>query len=354
MAIPAAVRNRIGILLAMVVTVVTLTGASVPPEAPDGHSAVVGLAGSPHLWFADSAGVLHWGGDTRALAGRRIAWSNRIEVSVDQRCSLPASDLGDPWLSAGLLKQGDPIYLVKWETGWAQPRLLHILSIRDVEVFGINERNYGNFVLDVATWEARYGMSVAGLQRGVLEPVCAPPVAGQSTQAAGGAAVQATGMATGTPGQSNTETGTAAQTGTGGTGIPGQAHANTGTPAQASTGTGTSGQSNTGTSTSPAQSNTGTPTLWYPANKASDPSVIKRVYQAATLWLGRRGGKVPPDLKVESAEQGTWSDTSLGCPKKLGEAFAQVLTPGNRVVLSAGGQSYTFHTNADASQIVRC
>ena len=81
---------------------------------------------------------------------------------------LRALEMGDPWLSAGLLKDGDPIYLVKWETEWPRPRLLHIQSIADVELFGINETNYGNFVLDVAAWEARYGMSVAGLERAEL------------------------------------------------------------------------------------------------------------------------------------------------------------------------------------------
>ena len=129
--------------------------------------AVVALEGTPHLWIADDQGVLHWGGDTRALAGRHINWGARTEVSLDGLRALPK---GDPWLSAGLLKQGDPIYLVKWETEWPQPRLFHIQSIADVEIFGINETNYGNFVLDVATWEARYGMSVAGLPRAELPP----------------------------------------------------------------------------------------------------------------------------------------------------------------------------------------
>ena len=127
--------------------------------------AVVALEGTPHLWIADDQGVLHWGGDTRALANRHINWSARTEVGLAALRALPK---GDPWLSAGLLKQGDPIYLVKWETEWPQPRLFHIQSIADVEIFGINETNYGNFVLDVATWEARYGMSVAGLQRAQL------------------------------------------------------------------------------------------------------------------------------------------------------------------------------------------
>ena len=126
---------------------------------------VVALEGTPHLWIADAQGVLHWGGDTRALAGRHINWNARVEVSLEGLRALPK---GDPWLSAGLLKQGDPIYLVKWETDWPVPRLLHIQSIADVEIFGINETNYGNFVLDVPTWESRYGMSVASLQRAAL------------------------------------------------------------------------------------------------------------------------------------------------------------------------------------------
>ena len=132
--------------------------------------AVVALEGTPHLWIADDQGVLHWGGDTRALANRHINWSARTEVSLAGLRALPK---GDPWLSAGLLKQGDPIYLVKWETEWPQPRLFHIQSIADVEIFGINETNYGRFVLDVPTWEARYGISVASLQRAEL-PAAVP------------------------------------------------------------------------------------------------------------------------------------------------------------------------------------
>ena len=146
---------------------VFLLGSLAPVQAQGAfaHGTVVALQGTPHLWFADEHGVLHWGGDTRALAGKHIAWSNRVEVSLDQLRTLP---VGDPWLSAGLLKDGDPIYLVKWETEWELPQLLHIQSIGDVELFGINGSNYGNFVIDRPAWEARYGISAAGLQRGVL------------------------------------------------------------------------------------------------------------------------------------------------------------------------------------------
>lgn len=145
-------------LLVLAFTFVTLaalpTAHARPPFA---HGAVVALQGTPHLWIADEQGTLHWGGDTRALAGKHVNWGDRTEVSLDRLRTLP---VGDPWLSAGLLKDGDPIYLVKWESDWAQPRLRHIQSIADVELFGINDRNYGNFVLDKATWEARYGVPV--------------------------------------------------------------------------------------------------------------------------------------------------------------------------------------------------
>ena len=136
------------------------------------HGAVVALQGTPHLWIADEQGGLHWAGDTRALAGRHVRWDNRIEVTLAQ---LQGLHRGDPWLSAGLLKAGDPIYLVKWETEWPQPRLLHIQSIADVELFGINGSNYGNFVLDLATWEQRFDLSAAGLQRSTLPAATAPP-----------------------------------------------------------------------------------------------------------------------------------------------------------------------------------
>ena len=122
------------------------------------HGTVVALQGTPHLWFADAQGVLHWGGDTRALAGRYTNWNNRVEVSLEQLRTLQR---GDPWLSAGLLKDGDPIYLVKWETEWAEPRLFHIQSIRDVELFGIDTGNYGAFVLERPAWSARFGFSVS-------------------------------------------------------------------------------------------------------------------------------------------------------------------------------------------------
>ncbi len=167
-------RNARFWFIALVVAVFLLGGAApVQAQGAFSHGTVVALQGTPHLWFADQQGILHWGGDTRALSGKHIAWNNHVEVSLDRLRTLP---VGDPWLSAGLLKDGDPIYLVKWESDWPQPRLLHIQSIADVELFGINGSNYGNFVIDRPTWEARYGISAAGLQRGTLATTTVPGV----------------------------------------------------------------------------------------------------------------------------------------------------------------------------------
>jgi hypothetical protein len=79
---------------------------------------VVALQGTPHLFIADAAGGLPWARDTRALADRSVTWGRRVEVGLDH---LQALLRGDPWLSAGLLKDGAPIDLVKWEPDWLQP-----------------------------------------------------------------------------------------------------------------------------------------------------------------------------------------------------------------------------------------
>ncbi|HET7770923.1 MAG TPA: hypothetical protein VFN74_19270, partial [Chloroflexota bacterium] len=136
-----------------------------PPSGPIGAGSVFALRGTPHLWIMDGFGILHWGGDTRGLSDKTIDWGNRREVGLSEILSRP---IGDPWLSAGLVKIGDPIYLVKWEMDQAVPILLHIQSLTDVQTFGINANNYGNFVLEAAQWEATYGIPLGTLIRATL------------------------------------------------------------------------------------------------------------------------------------------------------------------------------------------
>jgi hypothetical protein len=175
--------------VALAVAVSALTAGAAPATQqtlPPGT--VITLSGTPHLWIADEQGVLHWGGDTRALANRNINWADQRPVNLQQLLSFQR---GDPWLSAGLLKLGEPIYLVKWETNQTAPTLLHIQSIADVETFGINANNYGTFVMDRAAWEQRFGFNVDTLQRGELQPAT-QPAATPTTAAAAPTATAAT------------------------------------------------------------------------------------------------------------------------------------------------------------------
>lgn len=59
-------------------------------------------------------------------------------------------------------------------------------------------------------------------------------------------------------------------------------------------------------------------------------------------------------VQVKSVEQVEWSDASLGCPQG-GMMYAQVITPGYKIVLESGGRTYEFHSGMDpAGPLVRC
>lgn len=57
-------------------------------------------------------------------------------------------------------------------------------------------------------------------------------------------------------------------------------------------------------------------------------------------------------IKVLSIQFMEWPDGGLGCPFP-GMEYAQVVTPGYRIVLSYEGEVYIYHTNAEG-QIVLC
>ncbi len=59
------------------------------------------------------------------------------------------------------------------------------------------------------------------------------------------------------------------------------------------------------------------------------------------------------DFKLESSEEVSWSDASLGCPKE-GMGYAQVITPGFKLAFDLAGTSNAVHTNADGSHMVIC
>lgn len=63
-------------------------------------------------------------------------------------------------------------------------------------------------------------------------------------------------------------------------------------------------------------------------------------------------GAAASDVTVVSATPEVWPDASLGCPQP-DMLYAQVVTPGFRVVVEVGGEEIEFHTD-ERGTVVRC
>ena len=51
----------------------------------------------------------------------------------------------------------------------------------------------------------------------------------------------------------------------------------------------------------------------------------------------------PESVKIRDAERVEWSDSSLGQPEP-GMSYAQVITPGFKLTLQSGDQTFLYHT----------
>lgn len=81
---------------------------------------------------------------------------------------------------------------------------------------------------------------------------------------------------------------------------------------------------------------------------ASSPAALPEgsevALEAAIADLASRLNIPEADIRVASVEKRMWSDASLGCPQP-GMMYAQVITPGFIIRLSAQGKVYTYHTS---------
>jgi hypothetical protein len=80
----------------------------------------------------------------------------------------------------------------------------------------------------------------------------------------------------------------------------------------------------------------------------SYPQPVQLALEAAADRLGVS----VDELTIESVEPMDWPDTSLGCPKE-GQFYAQVITPGYLVLVSANGTTVEYHTN-ESDHVVFC
>ena len=76
------------------------------------------------------------------------------------------------------------------------------------------------------------------------------------------------------------------------------------------------------------------------------PNQAQALVQLAKEDLARRLDLSVSQISVVSAEPVDWPDTSLGCPQP-GMMYAEVITPGYRIVLGATGQTYDYHTGTE-------
>jgi hypothetical protein len=67
--------------------------------------------------------------------------------------------------------------------------------------------------------------------------------------------------------------------------------------------------------------------------------------------LARRALVKPDTITVVSATEQQWPDGSLGCAKP-GEMYTQMIVPGYRVVLQAGGEKYAYHSDQRGKFVV--
>ena len=80
------------------------------------------------------------------------------------------------------------------------------------------------------------------------------------------------------------------------------------------------------------------------------PPEAEAAVQAAVDDLRTRTGS-PEEIEIRLVEQVDWSDSSLGCSEP-DMMYAQVITPGYRVILAVGDEEYVYHTAS--SRAVYC
>ena len=89
--------------------------------------------------------------------------------------------------------------------------------------------------------------------------------------------------------------------------------------------------------------------------EAAVPKATRAPWQSdrelAIAHLAAELGIAPGAITVLTVERVDWSDASLGCAKP-GMMYAQVITPGYRIVLEVNGKHYEYHTGE--GRIIRC
>ena len=325
------------VLLAALGAALAGRGAAPPPAAAQAAcgtvpvGGVLRLAGTPHLFVCGADGLLHWVGDTRALAQRQAAgepvlWAGMRDVTLAELRALPR---GDPWLSAGLLKVADLIGLVKWETG-GPPTVLHLACLASAELYGLTGANYGRLVYTPEAWAAAFAHPAPGFpwpdDPGAIGAGCPPTPTPTATPTSTPTRTPTRTPVPGPPGGDGGPTATPgppvvgprgatpepAGTGTAATATPDtSATVAPGATASATTGTGTTPSATTGTGTGP----TPTPTPTTGAGPTATPTATTGTGPTATATPSPTPSLTPsPSATTGPSATATASPTATETP----------------------------------------
>lgn len=89
-----------------------------------------------------------------------------------------------------------------------------------------------------------------------------------------------------------------------------------------------------------------------PTTEVQPPIGAEGVVELARADLARRLGLATEAIRLVSVEAVDWPDASLGCPRP-GKLYAQVITPGYRLLLAVNDQTYWYHTDRQRN-VVHC
>lgn len=104
---------------------------------------------------------------------------------------------------------------------------------------------------------------------------------------------------------------------------------------------------------SPSTSTPGTTTNTSPSPSTTPSYSVdeQKAINAAKSSLSTRLGIPATGISVVSIQAVNWPDTSLGVPE-AGKVYAQVITSGYKIILSAGGTHFEYHTGNSADTII--
>ena len=72
----------------------------------------------------------------------------------------------------------------------------------------------------------------------------------------------------------------------------------------------------------------------------------EKMIELVRSHLAEKVGMATEQILLSEVKAVVWRDASLGCPKPAVD-YIQVETPGYRIVLEAGGNTYNYHTDQD-------